>query len=528
MNRIFRTTLTAAVAFLAGAACTDPTVAPKSTINSETVFTEPSAYKAYLAKLYAGLAVTGQQGAAGNADIGGIDEGFSHYIRLYWQMQELPTDEAAVAWGDQGIQELNSQSWGSANSFLGAMYYRVFFQVAMVNQFMRETSAAKLNQRGVSQALKDEIAQYRAEARFLRALSYYHGLDLFGAIPLVTENSPIQAMPPQATKQQIFDFITDELSEIQSELPAPRTGQYGRADRAAAAMLLAKVYMNAEAYTGSAKYAEALTEVNKVIAGGYTLDGNFRRMFSADNHTSPELVFAVPADGRNIQTWGGMTFLIHASIGGNMNAGDFHMDGGWWGLRTKQAIADLYPAIGPASPDVRSRFFTTDGFNPVMTDLTNFTTGVGAPKYTNKTSTGGNGQDLTFPDTDFPMFRLADAYLMYAEIAKRAPTAGASEAQALTYVNNLRQRAYGNASGNITAGQLTLDFILDERARELFWEGHRRQDLIRFGKYTGAAKVWPWKGNVAAGTGTPDFRKLYPLPASELIANKNLTQNTGY
>jgi len=136
MNRIFRTTLTAAVALLAGAACTDPTVAPKSTINSETVFTEPSAYKAYLAKLYAGLAVTGQQGAAGNADIGGIDEGFSHYIRLYWQMQELPTDEAAVAWGDQGIQELNSQSWGSANSFLGAMYYRVFFQVAMVNQFM--------------------------------------------------------------------------------------------------------------------------------------------------------------------------------------------------------------------------------------------------------------------------------------------------------------------------------------------------------------------------------------------------------
>lgn len=126
------------------------------------------------------------------------------------------------------------------------------------------------------------------------------------------------------------------------------------------------------------------------------------------------------------------------------------------------------------------------------------------------------------------MFRLADAYLMYAEIATRAPTAGASDAQALTYVNNLRQRAYGNASGNITAAPLTLDFILDERARELFWEGHRRQDLIRFGKYTGASKVWPWKGNTAAGTGTPDFRKLYPLPASELIAKKNLTQNTGY
>ena len=136
---------------------------------SSDLFSEPTAYKAYLAKLYAGLAVTGQQGAAGNADIGGIDEGFSQYFRLLWQMQELPTDEAAVSWGDQGIQELNTQIWGSSNSFLGAMYYRVFFQVAMVNQFMRETSDSKLNARGVSTALKDEIAGYRAEARFLRA-----------------------------------------------------------------------------------------------------------------------------------------------------------------------------------------------------------------------------------------------------------------------------------------------------------------------------------------------------------------------
>lgn len=528
MTKILRTSLLAAAALFVGVACTDPTVAPKSTINSETVFSEPTAYKAYLAKLYAGLAVTGQQGAAGNADIGGIDEGFSQYFRLLWQMQELPTDEAAVSWGDQGIQELNTQIWGSSNSFLGAMYYRVFFQVAMVNQFMRETSEAKLNARGVSAALKDEIAGYRAEARFLRALSYWHGLDLFGAIPLVTENSAVETMPAQATKQEIFDFIVSELADIQADLPAARSGEYGRADRGAAAMLLAKVYLNAETYIGSEKYSEALTEVNKVIAGGYTLDANFRRIFSADNHTSPEIVFAVAQDGLKIQTWGGMTFLIHASVGGDMNAGDFAIDGGWWGVRTKLTIANLYPALGPASPDARSRFFTTAGFNTTMSDLTNFTTGVGSPKYTNKTSTGANGSHPTHPDTDYPMFRLADAYLMYAEIALRKPAAGATTAQALTYVNNLRQRAYGNASGNITLGQLTLPFILDERARELFWEGHRRTDLIRYGLFTGATKLWPWKGGNVAGVSTQAFRALYPLPASELIANKNLTQNTGY
>jgi hypothetical protein len=525
MNRTFRTTLIAAASLLMGVACTDPTVAPKSTINSETVFSEPSAYQAFLAKLYAGLAVTGQQGAAGNGDIAGIDEGFSHYLRLYWQMQELPTDEAAISWGDIGLPELNTQMWSSANPFLNAMYYRIFFQVAMVNQFMRETSDSKLSQRGVSDALKAEIAQYRAEARFLRALSYYHGIDLFGAIPLVTENSAIETMPAQATRAQIFEFIETELKAIKASLPASKAGQYGRVDRSGAAMLLAKLYMNAKVYTGTEKYADAMTQIQEVIAGGYSLDPNFRRMFSADNHTSPELIFSVPQDGLNIQSWGGTTFLVHAGVGGPMNNGDYGIDFGWWGLRTKPEIVALFPSIGAASPDARAKYFVP--MNQVAIDnIGDFQQGTGSPKYINKTSTGANGSHPTHTDVDFPMFRLADAYLMYAEAHLRG--GGGTAAQALTYVNALRQRAYGNATGNITAAQLTLDFVLQERARELFWEGHRRQDLIRYGRFTGNTYNWSWKGGVKAGKSTDAFRDLYPLPASELIANKKLTQNTGY
>ncbi|MGC8802186.1 MAG: RagB/SusD family nutrient uptake outer membrane protein [Bacteroidales bacterium] len=130
-------------------------------------------------------------------------------------------------------------------------------------------------------------------------------------------------------------------------------------------------------------------------------------------------------------------------------------------------------------------------------------------------------------DTDFPMFRLADVYLMYTEATLRGATNG-NRAKALQYVNELRTRAYGGSIGNITDSQLTLDFILDERARELYWEGHRRTDLIRFGKFSGGNYIWPWKGKVKEGTATPAHLDLFPIPASDLNANPNLVQNPGY
>ena len=520
---IYRTFRTVSVAALLVAAfgCTDVTTEPKSTVTGANVFNDPSSYRAFLAKIYAGLAVTGQQGPAGKADIQGIDEGFSQYVRLLWQMEELPTDEAVIAWNDTGVQELNTQIWGTSNQFLQAMYYRIFFQVAMVNEFLRETTDEKLAQRGATDALKAQVATYRAEARFLRALSYWHGIDLFGNIPLVVETDPIGSTPPQqATRAELFNYVESELKAIQNQLPSAAAVEYGRASSAAATMLLAKLYMNSQVYTGTQRYSDARAAVEQVIATpGLSLDPSYKHLFLADNNTSKEIIFPVPQDGKRTQSYGGTTFIIHASVGGDMNAGAFGIDGGWWGLRLKPEI----PALFVAS-DTRGTFFTQNQ-SLTINNLTNFQEGYASVKYQNVTSTGARGSDQGFMDTDYPMFRLGDAYLMYAEAVLR--NGGGSRSQALSYVNALRQRAWGNTNGNITDAQLTLGFLKDELSRELFWEGHRRTDLVRFGQFTDQG-VWAWKGGVKAGKVTESFRNLYPLPASELLANPNLTQNSGY
>ena len=527
MKKCIRTTLVTACALLAVAACTDPTVAPKSSISNANIFSDTNSYKAFLAKVYSGLAISGQQGPAGNPDIAGIDEGFGQYFRMLWELNELPTDEAALSWGDLGVRDLNTQLWSSSNPFTTAMYGRIFFQVGMANEFLRQTTDAVLASRGVTGPLKAEIRQFRAEARFLRALSYWHGIDLFGSIPLVKESDPLGATPPaQASRADVYNYVVTELNALRTDLPSAGMAQYGRVDQGSAAMLLAKLYLNAAVYTGTANYAGALTEASKVIAGPYSLDNNYLRMFSTDNNTSPEIIFAVPQDGQFIQTWGGMTFLVHASVGGKMDPSKYGINGGWWGLRLKPEAVSRFPnGGGPASPDKRSSFFFTDGQSLAINNLGDFTQGIAAPKFRNVSSTGVPGFDQNFADTDYPMFRLADAYLIYAEAAVRG--GGGSRGQALSYVNALRDRAYGNTSGEINDAALTLDFILDERGRELLWEGTRRTDLIRYGRFS-ASGVWSWKGNIAAGRTTEVFRDLFPLPANELLANPKLKQNTGY
>jgi starch-binding outer membrane protein, SusD/RagB family len=516
--------LTAAVLLVASAACGDLTVEPRSDVSSGNIFNDPASYRAFLAKLYAGLVVSGQVGPHGDPDIAGIDEGFSQYIRGYWQLQELPTDHAIIGWGDIGLPELNTQLWSSSNVFIMAMYARIYYQVALVNEFLRETTPDKLTSRGVSSELRAEIEQYRAEARFLRALSYWHAVDLFANVPLVDENFDITQLPTQASRTEVFNFVESELEAIRDELPTRTSVQYGRASQAAADMVLAKLFLNAEVYTGTPRWPDARAAAEAVIGAGYTLDPNFREMFMADNHTSLELIFTAPQDGERTRTWGGLTYLIHASVGGSMDAEDFGIDGGWWGLRLRPETVDRYEG-GAGGPDGRTSFFFTTGQTKTIGSIGNFNHGYAAPKFTNVTSTGEPGSHPTFPDTDFPMFRLADAYLIYAEAVLRG--GGGDRATALNYVNLIRRRAYGGTAGDITDAQLTLDFILDERSRELLWEAHRRQDLIRFGRFSDAG-VWAWKGGVAAGRTTEGFRDLYPIPSAELVANPNITQNEGY
>lgn len=499
-------------------------------ITSASVYKDPANYKLVLAKLYAVLAVSGQQGPAGKPDISGIDEGFSNYLRQYWKAQELTTDEAVIGWNDGSLPDYHNMNWSSGNEFITAMYNRIFYMVTATNEFIRETTDAKLAERGISGQAATDAKTFRAEARFLRALAYYHAIDMFGNVPFVTEADAVgSAQPRQISRAELFNYVESELKAIENELAAPRAAEYGRADRAAAWTLLTKLYLNAQVYTGTARYTDAVTYASKVIqSNAYALEADYSKLFLADNNTSREIILPVTFDGTRTKTFGGMTFLVHAPVGGKMSPSEFGINGGWAGLRTTKALVNSFS--DPSGKTDRRALFFTDGQNLEINEVLNkFEDGYAITKYRNVTSAGKAGSDVegNFPDTDFPLFRLADLYLMYAEAVLRGGTGG-DQATALNYVNLLRQRAYKGTSGNITASALTLDFILAERARELYWEGHRRTDLIRYGRFTGGTYLWPFKGGVKEGRAVEAFRNIFPIPGADLIANPNLKQNTGY
>lgn len=496
---------------------------PKYDVTSASVYADPANYKNVLAKLYAVLSVSGQQGPSGKPDISGIDEGTSNYMRLLWKLQELPTDEAKIAWNDATIQDINKITWSSSDGFITAMYNRIYYMVALSNEFIRETSDGKLSERGISGQAATDAKTYRSEARFLRALAYFHAIDMFGAVPFVTEaDAPGSFLPKQISRADLFTYVESELKAIETELAAPKAGEYGRADRAAAQSLLARMYLNAQVYTGTARYNDAVVYAKKVIDGGaYKLDASYTNLFLADNNNSPEIIFPITFDGTRTQTYGGMTFLVHAAVGGTMSPTAFGIaSGGWAGIRSTKNLTDQFPDL-TATADKRAMFYT-DGQDREVNDLGKFTDGIAAAKYKNVTSAGKPGSSDTFVDTDFPLIRLGDMYLTYAEAVLRGGTGG-DLATALSYVNLLRTRA---KAAPVTS--INLDQLLQERARELYWEGYRRTDLIRYDRFAGGTYVWPWKGGVKDGKAIDAKYNLFPIPASDLVANPSLKQNTGY
>lgn len=511
------------------ASCTkDLDRTPITEATSASVYKDFSNYKGILAKLYAGFSTTGQVGPTGSPDISGIDEGTSSYIRGYFQMQELPTDEAVIGWNDGTLQDFHQMDWTADDNFINAMFSRLFYQIAQCNEFIRQTSDDKLSGNGITGDNLTEAKYYRAEARFVRALAYYHTMDLFGNVPFVTDtNAVAYYYPNQISRANLFAYIEKELKAVEELLIEPRANEYGRADKACVWALLSRLYLNAEVYTGTERYTDAITYSTKVINAGYSLVPKYANMFMADNNATSKSEFLLSAnfDGTRTQTYGGTTYLIHAAVGGSMTAANFGVNSGWGGLRTTKAFSDLFTDVTGAT-DQRAMFYTT-GQNAEIADLGTFTDGYAITKWTNKTSGGADGSNSTFVDTDYPLMRLGEIYLNYAEAVLRGGSGGDINT-AVSYINLLRERAYGNTNGNISTGNLTLDFILDERGRELYWEGYRRTDLIRFGRFTGSSYVWPWKGGVAAGAAVGDFRTLYPIPTSALVANPNLIQNKDY
>ena len=501
------------------------------------VFKNATEAKGALAKIYASLSLTGQKGPSGDGDIAGADEGSTGYTRMQFYLQVASTDEAIIRWSDAGVPDFHNMSWTPANTFNNAYYNRLGQQIAFANSFIDNAQAL---------ASDPEVAYYIAEARFIRAYAYYNVIDAFGKAPLVT-SSKADLKPAQNTRAELFNFVESELKDLEGKLKAARANEYGRVDVVAAQALLARLYLNAKVYIGQDKYTDCITYAKKVIASSYSLnttDANnngtaYDELFLADNNSNGaqnEFIFLASFDGLNTKTFGGTAFIIHGATGGNMNASSLGINDGWSGLTAPKEFVNKFEVSARNSnneptawKDKRAMFYT-DGQTYENTDLKDFTkSGYAITKFKNITSTGAAGKDpeKKFPDTDLPLIRLAEVYLTYAEAVLRGGTGG-DRATALGYINQLRSRAYGNASGNIADSNLTLDFILDERARELYWEGLRRTDLIRYGKFTGGAYLWSFKGGAASGVAVPDYRNLYPIPQDARTANDNLTQNTGY
>ena len=509
---------------------------PQNDLTPEKAYATAAGYKSVLAKIYGTLSITGNSGPAGNPDIGGgLDEGSQvAFIRMLFNCQELPTDEAVVAWNDQTIKDFHNLKWTADDPFLKGIYARCIYNITLINEYIRESTDAKLAERNISGADAAEIKKSNAEAKFLRAFNYWVMLDLFGKSTFITEADLIGTFQPgEKSRTELFSYIETELKAVETQLANVKTIEYGRVDQGAAWALLARLYLNAQVYTGTAKYSEAITYAKKVIGGGYSLYPDYRKVFMADNDKAKdEFMFAINCDGLRTQAYGNTTFFVHCAAGDD--AADYGVGGGWYGYRTTKGLADLFTDLS-GNTDKRA-MFTTSKYNTspsqiAISDISNFDQGMHVNKYKNIRADGGPVSDSRkeFSDVDFPVFRLSEMYLIYAEAVLRGGTGG-DAATALTYLNLIRVRAGATAfsAADLSPAATGLQNILNERGRELYWEGHRRTDLIRYGLLTTSTYVWPWKGGVASGTGVDTKYNIYPVPTTNRTTNPNLTQNAGY
>lgn len=526
MKKTYKNIMIIGVGLVALTACTgDLNTEPltPTTVLPEMAWAADDSYEAYVAKVYASFATPGDGpgNSAGN-DIVGADQGEAMFTRSYWNLQELPTDESTMAWSDESLNGLQFNQWVSTNRFIMLNYDRLCLNNTFCNEFLIQTSDSKVTGRGHGDKL-EAVHQYRAEIRALRALSYYILMDLYGNVPFVDENSGIGAyLPEQKGRDFLFPWIENELKSVIDNLPQKSPSTYGMVNRYVVDMILAKLYMNAEVYGQGNHYADAVTYLNDIIDnGGYSLEPTYKFNFQADNHLSPEMIFPIIYDGVYVQGYGGTTYLTHAAYSGDMNSGvNFGLPGGWDGIRAPKDLSALFE-----DGDSRALFWTEDRTQDIQ-NWGDFKQGYSVVKYTNLTRDGQPGSDQTFADTDFPFYRLADAYLLYVEAAMH----GAGDAaKAVRLYNQVQERAFGNTSHNIQSlSDISFSELLDERARELYWEGHRRTDLIRFNSFVDG-KSWTWKGGTYLGTAKIDKKYLlFPLPSTDISANSNLKQNEGY
>lgn len=451
------------------------------------------------------------------------DGGAGTFTRSHFNLQEIVADECFISekWNDPGYQPLNFCTYSSDNEWIYAAFAREFFNAKMGAEFI-----AKMKTEGKDYITDEKEFKARiAEASALRGLAYYYMIDLFGRGPWIDENSPTGATPPTYDRKQLFEAITAELEEQVPNLYPAAEQSYGRISREAGYTLLAKLYLNAGVYTGTPMWKECATACQQVLKSGIQLEPEYKYLFCADNDRlvgNGEILWAIPQQQGRMESWGGTTYLtvgcwvetVPSEILTQLN----NYGDAWSGLR-------LRPELSKALKGDNRRMIYEGTFQEDIPDLAAYdanSCGYMLIKYSNAPSTdylneeGNTNNNSQISNVDYPLFRLADVYLMLAECQLNG-----YECEGLKYFNLVRDRAGMSRFDAMP----NADELLHERQCELYMEGHRRSDLIRFGKYTGETYIWSWKNGVYEGAGIPAYRALCPIPYQY---TNTCGQNEGY
>lgn len=496
-----------------------------------------------LNKCYANFGINGN-GSGDDSDSdpdvkGFTDNGMTGLVRAMFNMNELPTDEATCSWGD-GMQELNSAKFDPSHPWVKLYYTRLTLGITFCNQYLEVAGG--------------EDKQKTAECRFLRAMQYYLLMDAYGNVGFSTTLEK----PHRMERAELYKWLVEELNAIEPDLAEPRvkTGSdadYGRVDKAACWLLLSRLYLNAEVYTGNAEWQKAKDYAKKVMESPYDINTTsagrwsaYQLVFMADNDrtaASKEILFPIVNISGKTRSYGNSLFLIAACFDPAMHANPDDATGSnglvgqqWIGLHPRTALLKKFfpSSVAPEVPsyemtaqagDDRATFWG-EGRTYEIENITKSAEGYGVCKFLNYNSDNSTNTDPSFADMDWPFMRAAEAYLNYAEADARL-NGGKTSQEGTRVLNKLRERA--NASTRAESSNYSLNEICDEWAREFYFEGMRRTTLVRFGLFGGNTGYnWDWKGGESAGKDFEAYKNIYPIPLTQLQSNTNLKQNPGY
>lgn len=492
-------------------------------------------------------------GADGNASVSGTDGGMTTFQRALFILEEIPTDEAnwlPTADADYGLIQYGIAA--PNNTIMYGVYSRLMINVAICNDFITSISENRFKLPEGDAKVQAKAAEYVRQAKILRAACYYYLIDLFGNVPMVTDETVIGSVPEQAQRADLFNHFTSELEGIVAEYGGNAQQSWGYVGLEVAEAMLVKYYLNAGVYTGTPRWSDVIRHANNIIArhqnaGFVASDGtstglcwNYSQAFAADNRqyanggASPisENIWVIPNDTKMLNSYANSMFMVCGWIGPDQK-GLYNVVDAWKSMSTRPEFAALFDWDSSMSSSIDQRVAnwctSAQGFNfgSLVYDQANWQNNGFLPvKYTNwifddnGQASGVQPSAAMFLNSDYAVIRLAEIYLSAAEAKLQL---GTDRATALQYVNFIRERA-GLLAWN--DGQLSLESLYNERARELYTENCRRTDLIRAGRWVSGYN-WTWKNQNLKGSDFPSYYNLYPLP-SQIVSLAGYQQNPGY